>query len=367
MRFLPEEPYRRTVYIVFYSLLGIFTVYVAAKYVFPVLLPFVIAFAAATLLRRPAAAVSKKTKIPQRIVSVVLVILFLTAGLGLLFVAVTEVAEQLGALARSIVAGENTILSNMTALLDRLGTLVTGLPFFSGENADALRESIAAAFSDMMKNAVFSFAAKIPGYAGRLVSAIPQALIFSIVTVFSAVYFCADYEKILSFIKSHLSGWPRAALREMYGQTGRTLAKYFKSYVIIFIFTFAELLVGFVILRQKYAFLLALITALVDILPVLGTGTVLIPWAIYLFASGDLRTAVGLLILYAVISVLRQVLEPKIVGAGIGMHPLLALVSMYVGLRLFGFFGMLLVPLVAVIVKNTIAAFRKAPAKEGGA
>ena len=72
----------------------------------------------------------------------------------------------------------------------------------------------------------------------------------------------------------------------------------------------------------------------------------------------------GLLILYAVISVLRQILEPRIVGAGIGMHPLLALASMYVGLRLFGFFGMLLVPLVAVIVKITIAAFRKSPAKE---
>ena len=366
MQFLPEEPYRRTVYIVFYSLLVIFAVYVFAKYIFPIVLPFVIAFAAATLLRRPAAAVSKKTRIPQRVVSVVFVILFLTLGLGLLFVAVMEAVEQLGALARSIVVGENAILSNLTAMLDRLGAFAAGLPFFSGENAEALRERIGEALTDMMKNAVFSFAAKIPGYAGRLVSAVPQALIFSIVTVFSAVYFCADYEKIISFIKSHLRGRPRDALREMYGQTGRTLAKYFKSYVIIFLFTFAELFTGFVILKQKYAFLLALVTALVDILPVLGTGTILIPWAIYLFAAGDPRTAVGLLILYAVISVLRQILEPKIVGAGIGMHPLLALISMYVGLRLFGFFGMLLVPLVTVIVKNTVAAFRKSPAKEEG-
>ena len=99
-------------------------------------------------------------------------------------------------------------------------------------------------------------------------------------------------------------------------------------------------------------------TALVDILPVLGTGTILIPWSVYLFFAGDIRTAVGLLILYAVISVLRQILEPKIVGAGIGMHPLLALVSMYVGLKAFGFFGMLLLPLAVVIVKNTIAAFK---------
>ena len=91
MQFLPEEPYRRTVYIVFYSLLGIFAVYVFAKYIFPIVLPFVIAFAAATLLRRPAAAVSKKTRIPQRVVSVVFVILFLTLGLGLLFLSLIHI------------------------------------------------------------------------------------------------------------------------------------------------------------------------------------------------------------------------------------------------------------------------------------
>ena len=358
MGFLPEEPYRRTVYLVFYSLLGILAVYVIAKYIFPVLLPFVLAFAAASLLRRPAAAVAKKTKIPQRIVSVVLVILFLSAGIGVLFAAVMEAAEQLGALARGIAAGENTILSNFTAMLDKIGEFAAGLPFFSGEDADTLRDTIGEALTDMLKNAVFTFASKIPGYAGKIAAAVPQVLIFSVVTVLSAVYFCADYEKIISYIKTHVHGKPRDALREMYGQTGHTLMKYFKSYVILFLFTFAELFIGFLILGQKYAFLLALMTALVDILPVLGTGTVLIPWAVYLFFAGDIRTAVGLLILYAVISVLRQILEPKIVGAGIGMHPLLALVSMYVGLKAFGFFGMLLLPLAVVIVKNTIAAFK---------
>lgn len=364
MGFLPQEPYRRTVYIIFYSLLGILAVYVAAKYVVPVILPFLLAFAAASLLRRPAAAVSKKTKIPQKVVSVVFVILFLTAVIGLLFLAVTEAAEQLGALAGSIASGENTIVLNFTEMLDKLQSLIAGLPFFSGEDADAMRESIRTALTDMFKDAVSAFGSKIPGYIGRLASAVPQALIFSIVTVLSAVYFCADYEKIIAYIKAHVQGKPREALREMYGQTGHTLMKYLKSYMILFLFTFAELFVGFLILGQNYAFLLALLTALVDILPVLGTGTVLIPWAVYLFFAGDVRMAVGLLVLYAVISVLRQILEPKIVGAGIGMHPLLALISMYVGLRVFGFFGMLLLPLVVVIVKNTVAAFRKAHPKE---
>ena len=215
MGFLPEEPYRRTVYLVFYSLLGIVAVYVIAKYIFPVLLPFVLAFAAASLLRRPAAAVAKKTKIPQRIVSVVLVILFLSAGIGVLFAAVMEAAEQLGALARGIAAGENTILSNFTAMLDKIGEFAAGLPFFSGEDADTLRDTIGEALTDMLKNAVFTFASKIPGYAGKIAAAVPQVLIFSVVTVLSAVYFCADYEKIISYIKTHVHGKPRDALRQM--------------------------------------------------------------------------------------------------------------------------------------------------------
>ena len=364
MGFLPQEPYRRTVYMIFYIVLGIFAVYVAAKYVFPIILPFVLAFAAASLLRRPAAVMSRKTKIPQRAVSVVLVILFLTAAIGLLFAAVTEMADQLIALAGSIASGESVIVLNFTAMLDKLETLIAGLPFFSGEDADAMRETVGTALTDMFKNAVSAFASKIPGMIARLASAIPQALIFSAVTVLSAVYFCADYEKIVSYIKTHLHGKPRAALREIYGQTGHTLMKYLKSYLILFFFTFAQLFVGFLILRQKYAFVLAIVVALVDILPVLGTGTVLLPWAAYLFFTGDIRMAVGLLILYAVISILRQILEPKIVGAGIGLHPLLALASMYVGLRVFGFFGMLLLPLAVVIIKNTVTAFRSAHPKE---
>ena len=124
MGFLPQEPYRRTVYMIFYIVLGIFAVYVAAKYVFPIILPFVLAFAAASLLRRPAAVMSRKTKIPQRAVSVVLVILFLTAAIGLLFAAVTEMADQLIALAGSIASGESVIVLNFTAMRDKHETWI---------------------------------------------------------------------------------------------------------------------------------------------------------------------------------------------------------------------------------------------------
>jgi predicted PurR-regulated permease PerM len=98
-------------------------------------------------------------------------------------------------------------------------------------------------------------------------------------------------------------------------------------------------------LRVPYAFILALLTALVDFLPLLGTGIILIPWAIVSLLLGEVRLGVGLLVLYAVSSVIRQILEPKLIGDGLGLHPLLSLAAMYSGLRLFGVWGMILAPL----------------------
>ena len=364
MRLLPDEPYRRAAYLVFYSLLGILAVYVVAAYLFPLLLPFLIAFGAAALLRRPSAALARKLKLPQKAVSVALVIIVLIAGLGLVTVVAVEVAEQLGELAKSLLGGESAFLAGMNTTMEKIGDFLARLPFFGIGDDDALRENIGSATTEMVRSAVVSVAARLPGIAARLIAAVPRALIFSIVTILSAIYFCADYEHILRWIKAHLRGRPLDALREMYGQTGRTLVRYGKAYAVLFLFTFAELLAGFVVLKIRYAFLLALFVAVIDILPVLGTGTVLIPWAVVLFIMGEARTAVGLLILYAVIALLRQILEPRIVGAGIGMPPLLALIAMYVGLRLFGFFGMLLLPIVAVVLKNTIQAFRDGAKKE---
>jgi sporulation integral membrane protein YtvI len=144
---------------------------------------------------------------------------------------------------------------------------------------------------------------------------------------------------------------------------GTTLKKVFRSYAILFLFTFSELLLGFVLLGEAYAFLLALVTALVDSLPVFGTGTVLLPLALYRFFTGDSHTATGFLILYAAVTVIRQILEPKILGKGVGMHPLLMLISMYAGLKLFGIFGMIVIPILAMIAKSIIPLLR-APEKE---
>jgi len=115
--------------------------------------------------------------------------------------------------------------------------------------------------------------------------------------------------------------------------------------------TLGELTLGFLLLRVEYPFLLALLAAALDILPVFGVGTVLLPWALFCLLTGGILRGVGILVLYAVITVVRQIAEPHFVGKSIGLHPILMLIAFYVGIRLFGVAGILLGPLCAFVIK----------------
>jgi predicted PurR-regulated permease PerM len=125
-----------------------------------------------------------------------------------------------------------------------------------------------------------------------------------------------------------------------------------QGYILILLITFGELAIGFTLLRIDYSVLIAVAVALLDILPVVGTGTVLIPWSLISLLIGKIPQGIGLLVLYITITVVRNIIEPRIIGARIGLHPLATLIFMYLGLHLFGVIGMLLLPLIIILLKN---------------
>ena len=364
LHFLPKEPYRRAAYLVFYILLGIAVLYVFFRWLFPVLLPFAIAFGAAALCHRFATVLAAKTKLSVRFWSILFVLLLFLLLTALAVTGIGIGADQLASLAGGLLGEDATWLSDVRDVLDRVGAFFAKLPIFSGEDGAALRAEIADAAIDILKNAAVSLSARIPALVGSLASFVPRALLCAAVTVLSAVYFAADYDRIAPFLREHLSARHFGTLRDAARRVGKTIFSFGKAYAILFLLTFAELLLGLTLLKQPYALLLALGIAVVDILPVLGTGTVLLPWAGYLLIAGEPRRAVGLLVLYLVITVCRQIAEPRIVGARIGLSPIPALLSMYIGLRLFGLLGLILFPLVAVIGKDAIAAVRDAKKEE---
>jgi len=128
------------------------------------------------------------------------------------------------------------------------------------------------------------------------------------------------------------------------------ILKYILGYVILTAIAFGELLVGFWILGVEYSLLLAAITALIDLLPVFGTGTILLPWAVFSFAMGNGAQGFGLITLYAVICVVRYFAEPRIIGKNVGVNPLLTLAAMFIGLKLGGVIGLLLLPIGSIVM-----------------
>ena len=242
----------------------------------------------------------------------------------------------------------------MFSVLQKLGDGIAGLPFFSGKSAFELKESILQTFSETARNMFVSAASRFPAFAGKLVSAIPQIFIFCVITVLSAVYFCMDFEKVCGFFRSLIPMERREAADTVRDIFKRTALQFLKSYLVLFLLIFAGLFLGFVILGERYAFLFALMTAAIDALPIFGMGIIMLPLAVFHFMTGSVGYGVGILVLYLILTVFRQILEPKILGAGLGIHPLIMLCAMYAGWQWFGVFGMLMAPFLTVTVKNLL-------------
>ena len=187
--------------------------------------------------------------------------------------------------------------------------------------------------------------------AGALAAALPGVFLFCGTTALAVFFTTGSYPRIMAFFRRQL-GTRLDRARGVKANLLSTLGKWFRAQAILLGVTFCELLAGFLLMGQRYALLLAAVTALVDALPVFGTGTVLLPWAAACLLLGQAPRAVALAALYAVISAVRSFLEPKVMAAQAGLPPLAALAAMYAGFRAFGVAGMILLPVALLFVKQ---------------
>lgn len=203
---------------------------------------------------------------------------------------------------------------------------------------------------DTAKSGIGLLQSWLLGLAGNILSHIPDGALSLGTAVISSFLISARLPKIKSWLKKRLPEEklkPAAdALKRMKNAVGGWLTAQLKLMGV----TFTILTLGFVVLRIAYAPLWALVVALVDALPVLGTGTVLVPWAVICFLQGEGARAIGLLGVYAVVTLSRSMLEPKLVGRHLGLDPLVTLMALYVGYKLWGVGGMIFAPLLAVTI-----------------
>lgn len=201
-----------------------------------------------------------------------------------------------------------------------------------------------------MEQTVSALSMNVVSAVPALITKIPSAVVLLVVTVISTFFMASDYEKITTFIKRILPPKGVRFCRNIKVQGFHTVKIYVKSYSFLMILTFIELLIGLWILKIPYAGWIALVIAVFDILPILGTGGILLPWALIACFFGNYPMAAGILILYIVITVIRNMAEPKLVGKQMGIHPLATLIAMFAGMKLFGLIGLIGFPMMLSIL-----------------
>ena len=310
------------------------------KYLFVALLPFLISWAAAFLLRPAVNFVSKKTRIPRKAVSVTLTMLCVFLGLGLIILFVFFAVKESWEFFSSLAADER-VIEILAKITNPIGTI-----FGESEASSALTEHIGSAIEEGISGLV----SRLVAILSDIAASIPRVLFFILITVIASIYFALDIERINAFVKDLLPKRLSSALGKLKKRSISVGAKYLRSYLIIMGITFVVMLSGLLILRVKNSILLSVVIAILDLLPIIGVGTVLVPWSIAMLLLGNTGTGVGLIILLIVHELIRQFAEPKIIGKNLGVHPIVSLILLYVGYSVLGLVGILFVPVIAVVL-----------------
>ena len=341
---------------------GILTLWLVFRYALGIALPFLLAWLLARPVKPLAASLSRRTKLPRGIWAAGLVILTVGGFVGLAIAGIRRGIRELATLVEELSADTGGLIAAMENALERARSLSARIPFLRRfENTPGFEDFCArldGLVEDGVSRLVSKVTAQLPDAAMAVAGWFPAAFIFTTVMLLACYYFSADDGRIGKAVGHTITRLTPEGLRDHLPPLGRRLRRLGKQYLraclLLGLLTFLQIFIGLALLRVPYAFILAFLIALVDFLPLLGTGIILLPWATVCLLLGKLRLGIGLLILYAVSSVVRQILEPKLIGEGLGLHPLVSLAAMYAGLRLFGVWGMILAPLVTAGVKSML-------------
>lgn len=316
-------------------------------------MPLILAMLISTALHPVSSFLSKKTHLPHKLVSAFTVLTFFAAVSFLIYLAMSRLAYECGSLLKRLAAEPELISAKIDAFLSSISDCVN-LKFLQNITNTSLGIDINIVARSALEALISSITSSIPATAFDFVSRIPELLLSVAVFLISAFYLTADRQIIFSYLRSVLPN-AYAEKAATYGcRLSKALGGYAKAYLLIMLLTFLEAFVGLSVLKLNYACLMAVIIAVVDALPILGVGTVLVPWAILSFFSSDVKTGIGLLVLYGIMLILRQIAEPKIVGSSLGLHPLVTLTSVYIGLRLLGIVGIFAGPITTLMIKELL-------------
>ena len=347
-----------------YAVIILALFYLFFKYALGTVFPIICAVIVAMALQKPVDFINRKTHINRGFVSAVLVLLsffFIVAIFGLILV-------WIGSEFKGFFQYFMVQLEDIPALIEKIRGYLTNILAILPEKAEIaimsfINEKIDALFNSAPDTPAgsldFDFSVLSTPLLGiwNTAKQIPTTIVSIVVAIVTCCFMTADFNAVRKFVLGFFKPETREKIISAKNLLFPSLGKMVKAYAIIITITFCELSLGLSILKLMgiydggYIFVISILTAIIDIVPVLGTGTVLIPWAVYNFISGNYSLAIGLLVLYACITVIRQVIEPKLVATQLGLPAFLTIVSMFIGSQIFGVIGIFILPITIVMLK----------------
>lgn len=311
-------------------------------------MPFVLAMVMAWLLHPVIRGIQKRLKLSRGILSMLLIVLvFAIVGgaLGLFcysaFVEVRTLTENWQAIWLSAQGA-------ITAIGETLDKWLTYLPVELEDMVNEGLRNLTAWVQTVLPDALANMASR----AGNFALSIPSFFVASIMFIMGTYFITADYPRIRFMVIDRLPEGFKGFLNHVKKTAVGAFGGYVRAQVILTLGVFAILLVGFLVIGQEYGLLLAIIFAVLDFIPIIGSGTAMVPWAVVDLFTGNYLHAVQLMAVWGVVSLFRRVCEPKILGDQTGLSPVLSLVSIYVGMRLGGVWGMILGPMLCLVFIN---------------
>lgn len=340
--------------IAYYTALGVLA-YFCVRFLVPWFLPFLLGAGLAALLHPSSLRLAKKLGLRERTASLVLMtgfyLLIVSAVLFFLAILLAQAYELLLKL-------PELYANNIGPLFDRVETWFYAFAerfFPEAVQLQTLTNAVSDAVSKTAVDGSTFLVTKLASMAAKL----PHILLTSLFTVMISLITAAGYDTVSRFLCQVLPERAAGFLRKLQRFLRETLWQYVRAYTVLLAVTFVELALGLWLLDFSYVLPIAATIALVDLLPILGCGTVLVPWGLLLLAGGDLAGGGGLLLLYGVIAIVRSILEPRVVSGQLGLHPVATITAMYAGLQIGGLMGMLAAPMVLLAVLKLGSAEEK--------
>ncbi|WP_250278160.1 sporulation integral membrane protein YtvI [[Clostridium] colinum] len=324
--------------------IGIGLLYLTLTYIGGLFLPFIIGYILCLILYPLFKILNNTYKIPKHISSILCIasLIFVVAFLGVGIIG--QIIKEAKEFAKDLPFYIESIKNTFESINERLQNILKILPNNLENILIGFFENTSVIISEFLGNGIKNTSIKV-------IKKVPNAFMIMIISIISCYLMLIDKEKIQSFILRQMPEKYKSKFKIVKSGIGKAVFGYIKAQSIIMCLIGTICFIGLLILRAPYALFIAVIIGIIDALPVFGSGFILWPWALYNVIVSNYGMSIGLIVIYVVILVTRQFVEPKILGKQIGLHPLATLISIYIGLQIFGVFGFIIGPIIMVIIK----------------